>query len=82
MIRTALLAAGLILGAGSAFAQDVPSYDAGAASIAHNLGASASPAYPYGSARPALHRDVETTGSVAPRAKHQRVMGLPVLGSH
>lgn len=81
MIRTALLAAGLILGAGSAFAQDAPSYDAGAASTAHNLGASASPAYPYGLSRPVPHRDAETTGSIAPRAGHRRVMGLPVPGS-
>lgn len=78
MIRT-LVAASLILGPGSAFAQGVPSYQSGAASVARSLGATASPGYAYGPARPAYRRDVETTGSTSvPRREPQKAMGLPV----
>ncbi|MCJ2013881.1 hypothetical protein [Methylobacterium sp. J-076] len=76
MIRF-LAAASLTLATGAAFAQGVPTSHAGTAPVA-----AASRGFASDPARPALRRDVETTGTVVPRAAPQRVMGLPVPGSY
>lgn len=82
MIRI-LVAAGLTLSAGSALAQIGPSHTDNTASVSRGIGPTASSA-PYDSvARPARHRDVDTTGTiVVPRPETQKVMGLPVPHSY